>query len=300
MNIAILSFQTRNFENFNSVDQLAEKVIANGHDATVVRASELELRFGTSTEILLKGEPLPLFDAMIVRPRIIADPSISTTYMRALEAQGQFLVNGTDSVVFTKNKLESLRLLSDAGVPVPKTSALNSHDELDNVMKNFSFPVIVKTVYGALGTGVFYAESMKSLRPIIDFQFNRGPYNDPITIQEFIVEAKNTDIRAFVVGDKVVAAMKRTAPSNDVRANFSRGGTVERHALSPEQEELALIATRTLGMDYAGVDIINSDRGPLVLEVNSNPGFTGIGEATGVDVADSIVKLAIDKAKKSA
>ncbi|MBT6253835.1 RimK family alpha-L-glutamate ligase [Candidatus Uhrbacteria bacterium] len=298
MRIGILSFQTRNFENYSSVDQLADRITANGHEATIILVAELELQFGSKTEVLLKGKPLPLFDILIVRPRIIADPSIATTYMRALETSGQKLLNGPNPVFFTKNKLETLRRLSDAGIPVPKTSTISKLDELDSVMAGYDFPVVIKTIYGSHGTGVFLAESHESLRPIVDFQINRGQFNDPITIQEYIAEAKNSDLRAFVVDERVVAAMRRTAPNGDFRANYTRGGSIEAVDLTDEQKSVAVAAANALELDYAGVDILEASTGPVVIEVNSNPGFTGIMEATGVDVADEIVKLAIARATK--
>jgi len=298
MRIGILSFQTRNFENYDTVNQLADRVEANGHEATIIRVAELELRFGSKTEVLLKGEPLPLFDVMIVRPRIVADPAIPITLMRAIEAKGQLLVNGPVPIFATKNKLENLRQLSDAGISVPNTSVINMIEELDTVMVNFLYPVVVKTPFGSHGTGVFIAESERSLRPIIDFHLSRGHYNDPIIIQEFFNEANGSDIRAFVVGNKVVAAMQRTAPKGDFRANYSGGGSIKEITLTPEQEKLAIDATRILGMDYSGVDIINTNSGPVILEVNSNPGFKGIEEATGIDVANEIVKYSIAQVAK--
>lgn len=288
MKIGILFFRKEKGSKENdSIDQLVRCVEKNNHEASIINISDIILRFGEKTEIFLNDKPFPIFDCIIYRPKIISDPSIPCTYLRALKNQGQNIINGDDS---TKNKIEKFRLLSDYGVAVPRTSVIYNKNELDNAIKEFEFPIIVKTTYGSCGTGVFYAESFKSLKPIVEFLFKRIPYNDPVTIQEFISEANNSDIRAFVVGDKVVAAMKRTAPHNDVRANFSGGGSVEIYSLSKEEEDIALMATRATCLDYSGVDIILSKRGPLVLEVNSSPGFDGIREATGVDVADKIVQ----------
>ncbi len=296
MKIAILSFQSKVFQNFSAVDELADRAVRLGHEVEVVVMDDLTFCFDAKKSVLRNGKPLKKYDIMIARPRIIADPSIPATLLHEIEKSGQIFVNGPAALVAAKNKIKSLQILSEKKVAIAKSTIVNGRDQLEHAARTHKFPIVIKTAYGTYGTGVFLAESMSSLRSIVDFIFSRG-FDDPVVLQTYYKEVKGKDIRAFVVGNKVIAAMQRSAKRDEFRANFHQGGDVAEIKLTPAQNKLAIKATRALGLDYAGVDILQTKRGPLVIEVNANPGFEGITAATGVDVASEIVKYAVRMAK---
>lgn len=287
MTIAILIFSEPSLEAYTNVERLESAAIARGHH--VVRLYEPNFSIGDNF-IFYNGEPLPPIDVLIARPNFIEEPSLHTYVMSALLHAGYRIVNGLPTFVACKNKLEQTRLFQIHGIPHPQSILTHSPEETLRAAKTLGFPVILKVAFGALGKGVFYVADELSCRPIAEYLAIRD--RNPVIVQEFIQEADKKDIRAFVVGDEIIASMERAAPKGDVRANTSNGGMGRTIELTKTERELALCVTRLFELEIAGVDLIRSTRGPLVLEINSNPGFKELERVTGVDVAGAIVRYA--------
>jgi ribosomal protein S6--L-glutamate ligase len=234
-----------------------------------------------------RGESKELqFDAVI--PRIGASV---TTYgcavLRQFEVSGTYSVNESIAIARSRDKLRAHQLLARKGVGQPVTSYANSADATMDLIDSVNgAPLIVKMMSSTHGNGVVLAETRKAAESLINAF--RGLHAD-FLVQEFIKEAGGSDIRCFVIGDKVVAAMQRTAQPGEFRSNLHRGGTAQVVKLRPDERRLAVRAAQVMGLDLAGVDIIRSGHGPLVLEVNSSPGLEGIERATGKDVSGAII-----------
>jgi ribosomal protein S6--L-glutamate ligase len=203
-----------------------------------------------------------------------------------------FALNGSDGISRSRDKLRSLQILSRAGVGLPTTGFAHSIQDVNGLLEVVGgVPVVVKLLEGTQGLGVVLAETKKAAESVIG-AFRQLDAN--ILVQQFIKEAGGSDIRAFVVGGKVVAAMKRHSAPGDFRSNLHRGGTAEVIKLTPAERSTAVRAAKAVGLSVAGVDLLQSDEGPMVLEVNSSPGLEGIEDASGVDIADLIVEYIED------
>lgn len=269
-----------------------------GHRVSIIRESELQLRFGNSHGVHWKGKPLPKFDAIIVRPGFKGSPSIHAATIRQIELEGQLVINGYLGVQRAKNKVRTLQLLDHFELPIPRTVIVRGVSEVDAAIEGFKFPIIIKAAYGSGGNGIFIAESKRSLVPIVEFLLTRGIGDDPVKIQEYIEESEGKDIRIFVVGKKVIAAMERSAKPGDFRSNFHQGGSVASAELTKEEKRISIEATQRMGLNFSGVDILRTNSGPVIIEVNSHPGLEGITLATGIDIAGKIVEYVVRKAKK--
>jgi ribosomal protein S6--L-glutamate ligase len=241
-----------------------------------------------------------LFRGEEVRPDAVI-PRIGATYtfygaavVRQFEMAGVFTLNDSQSISRSRDKLRSLQLLSRAGVGLPTTSFAHSTQDIDGLLDVVGGPpVVVKVLEGTQGLGVVLAETKKAAESVIS-AFRQLDAN--ILVQEFIKEARGADIRAFVVGGKVVAAMKRQAPPGEFRSNLHRGGQAETVKLTAAERATAVRAAKTMELNVAGVDMVRSDSGPMVLEVNSSPGLEGIETASAVDIADTIIEYIEDNA----
>jgi ribosomal protein S6--L-glutamate ligase len=178
--------------------------------------------------------------------------------------------------------------LSEEKRPMPKWQIVRHPQNIPSAAKRIGFPLVLKTAFGTWGKGVFYAENLKTLQPIADYLAIRD--KNPVILEEFIEEAKCNDLRVFTIGDRVIASMKRKAKKNDIRANIGIGGSGKKIKITKKEEELTLRVVRLFDLEMAGVDILRSSRGPIIIEVNSNPGLEGITEVTGIDVAGEIIK----------
>jgi ribosomal protein S6--L-glutamate ligase len=227
------------------------------------------------------------FDAVI--PRIGASITFyGTAVVRQFETMGAYCVNGSVAITRSRDKLRSLQRLAQRGVGIPATAFANSPDDIDGLIREVGGPpLVVKLLEGTQGLGVVLAESHKAARSVIQGFMGLAAN---ILVQEYIEEAGGTDLRCFVVGDRVIAAMQRTAPEGEFRSNLHRGGVAELVRPTPEERRTAVEAARVMGLRVAGVDLLRSNRGPLVMEVNSSPGLHGIERATGSDVAGIIVE----------
>lgn len=293
MRIAVLS---RN-PHLYSTKRLIEAIREAGHEALVVDHSICDLIIEQEgPSIIYKGEKLVNVDAII--PRIGASVTFyGTAVVRQFELMGAFSAVESQAIVRSRDKLRSLQILSKAGLGMPKTAFTNfsKGEEKALIERVGGAPLIIKLLEGTQGLGVVLAETKKAGQSVIEAFHG---LKARIIVQEFIKEAKGADIRAFVVNGKVVGAMKRQGAEGEFRSNLHRGGKATVIKLSKAEKTAALGAAKALGLDIAGVDLLQSDRGPLILEVNSSPGLEGIEKATGVNIAGEIIKFIEESVEK--
>lgn len=295
MKIAILSRNPKLF----STHRLMEEALKAGHECIVVDHSLCDLIIEQEgPSILYKGHKLEGVDAII--PRIGASVTFyGTAVVRQFELMGAISAVTSQAIVRSRDKLRSLQILSKNGLGMPKTAFTNfsKGGEKQLIELVSGAPVIIKLLEGTQGLGVVLAETKKAAQSVVEAFHG---LKARIIVQEYIKEAKGADIRAFVVNGKVVGAMKRQGAEGEFRSNLHRGGVASVIKLSRAEKQAALNAAKALGLDVAGVDLLQSDRGPLILEVNSSPGLEGIEGATGINVAAEIIKFVEESvAKKS-
>jgi ribosomal protein S6--L-glutamate ligase len=243
------------------------------------------------SSIHYRGHKLNEIDAII--PRIGASITFyGAAVTRQFEMQKVFCLNSSVAINRSRDKLRSLQLLARKGLGLPITGFANSPDDIDDLIEMVGkAPLVIKLLEGTQGIGVVLAETSKSAKSVIEAFLG---LNVNIMVQEYIQEARGADIRCFVIGDEVVAAIKRQAKPGEFRSNLHRGGSATQIRISKKEEKIALRAAKIMGLHIAGVDMLRSDRGPLIMEVNSSPGLKGIETATGIDIAEKIM-LFIEK-----
>jgi ribosomal protein S6--L-glutamate ligase len=294
MKIAILSNGTGNY----STKRLKEVALARGHEVKVIKYRECYASIEKNNPtVSYRGEDLGKYDAVI--PRIASHMTrYGTAIVRQLEMQGVYTISSSLAINRTRDKLRSMQLLAKAGVGVPKTVfSRNSADIDDLIDKLGGTPVIIKLARGTHGNGVVLAESKKAAKSVLQAFYLTNEDGTNILLQEFVKESAGTDIRAFVVGGRVVASMKRQSLDDDFRSNLHKGGEGTVIKLTEEERKMAIKAARAMGLNVAGVDMMRSERGPLILEVNASPGF-GIEKVTGRDVATPIIEYVELNAKR--
>jgi ribosomal protein S6--L-glutamate ligase len=282
MRIAILSRNPRLY----STRRLVEAGVELGHEVDVIDTMHCYMDITSNNpSVRYKGEPLPKYDAII--PRIGASVTFyGTAVVRQFEMMGTYSINESVAISRSRDKLRSLQLLSRKGLGMPKTGFAHHPDKIADLLKNVGgAPVVIKLLEGTQGIGVVLAETNKTAESIIEAFMG---LHANILVQEYIKEAGGADIRCLVVGDKVVAAMKRQGAEGEFRSNLHRGGTASLVKLSPAERKTAIDAAKVMGLNMCGVDILRSNHGPLIMEVNSSPGLEGIETATGKDVAKMI------------
>ena len=283
MNIFILS---RN-KNLYSTSRLVEAGNKLGHNIRVVDYMRCYMNITSrKPTIFYGGESLGKVDAVI--PRIGASNTFyGTAVVKQFEMMNSYCVNTSDAIANSRDKLRSLQILAEAGINMPVTGFASHTKDIEGVIESVgSTPLIMKLLQGTQGQGIVLAETRKAAESVMS-AFRQ--LDADIMVQEFIKESAGEDIRAFVVGNKVVASMKRTAPEGEFRSNVHRGGTMEKVQLTVEEEEMSVNASKILGLSIAGVDLMRSNRGPLILEVNSSPGLQGIESCSSIDVAEKII-----------
>ncbi|MGA0557566.1 30S ribosomal protein S6--L-glutamate ligase [Larkinella sp. VNQ87] len=289
MRIAILSSKPELY----STRRLVEAAGQHGHEPLVIDHLRCQVMIeGGKPEVLYKGQPLEQIDAIV--PRIGASVTdYGCAVVRQFEMMKVFTTARSQAITRSRNKLRSLQVLSKAGVGLPKTVFARHPKDVENLMTLVGGPpVVIKLLEGTQGLGVVLAETAKTARSTIEAFYG---LKANVLIQEYIAEAKGADVRAFVVGGRVVGAMKRQGKEGEFRSNLHRGGTGQAVLLTPDEEWTAVNAAKALGLRVAGVDMLQSHRGPLVLEVNSSPGLEGIEKTTGIDVAGQIVEYIEEK-----
>jgi ribosomal protein S6--L-glutamate ligase len=291
MNIAILS---RNSELY-STRRLKEAGEARGHQIDIIDTLHCYMDITSSRpSVRYAGKDLPVYDAII--PRIGASISFyGTAIVRQFEMMGTFCVNESVAISRSRDKLRSLQLLSRKGIGLPRTGFANKPDNVKDLIKNVGgAPLVIKLLEGTQGIGVVLADTNKAAESIIE-AFMGLKAN--ILVQEFIKEAGGADIRCFVIGDKVVAAMKRQGAEGEFRSNLHRGGSANVVRLTKEERATAINAAKAMGLNVCGVDILQSNHGPVIMEVNSSPGLEGIETSTNKDVAGMIYEFIEKNAK---
>ncbi len=291
MKIAILSRR----EDLYSTRRLREAAESMGHHVEVIDYLRCYMNITSKNpSINYSGKEIDKFDAII--PRIGAKRTFyGTAIVRQFETMGTYSINPSIAITRSRDKLRSHQLLTMKGVDMPVTGFAHAPNDIDDLIKQVGGPpLIIKLIEGTQGIGVVLAETKKAAESVIQTLMGLSTY---IIIQEFIKESKGADLRCFVVGDKVVAAMKRQAEPGEFRANVHRGGDVEMIKITKAEREVAVKAAKIMGLSMAGVDLLRSDRGPLILEVNSSPGLAGIEAATQKDIASLIIEHIVKNAK---
>ena len=283
MKLAILSRNSKLY----STRRLVEAARERGHSVRVLDPLRCYMRIASDGfSMRYKGKPISGYQAVI--PRIGASITrYGSAVLRQFELMDTFTPNSSDAILRARDKLRCHQLLAAENIGLPTTVFGDNPDDTHDLLSMLGAPPhVIKLNEGTQGAGVMLTEKLSASRGVIEAL--RGLYAN-FLVQEFIEEARGADLRCFVVGGRVVAAMKRQAPRGDFRSNLHRGGTAKGVRASVEEEDVAIRAARVLGLGVAGVDLIRSRRGPLVLEVNASPGLEGIEDATGVDVAGEVV-----------
>lgn len=291
MKIGILSTNPRLY----STRRLVEAGKERGHEIAVINHKRCYMNITShKPDVHYKGEPVMALDAII--PRIGASISFyGTAVVRQFEMMGVYSVNESVAITRSRDKLRASQLLARKGIGLPVTGFANSPDDTDDLL-NFvgGAPVVIKLLEGTQGVGVVLAETKKAAESVIEaFRGLKANF----MVQEYIKEAGGSDIRCLVIGDKVVAAMKRQGKEGEFRSNLHRGGSASLIKITPEERSTAVRSAKVMGLNVAGVDLLRSNHGPVVLEVNSSPGLEGIENATDKDVAGMIIEFIEKKAK---
>lgn len=277
-----------------NIQRLIDMCQTQGHTVDVLYEPMLSFHQNMELRVMYGTEPLGAFDVILNRPNFTEEPTLHTVTMELLTKAGYRLVNGHLSVYLTKNKLHQHAIFAEADIPCPRWSVIFGPEGLEAATKALNFPLIAKVAFGTHGKGVFFADTFKTLRPIVDYLTIRD--ENPVILEEYIGETHGADVRAFVVGGEVVACMERQAHTADVRANIGSGGTGIATKLTETEKRVVLHAARAFHLEICGVDFMRSHRGPLVLEVNANPGFEELERVTGIDVARAIIDYAMRSA----
>ena len=270
-----------------SCKRLREAAAKRGHQVEILDPMSCYMNIDpAASSIHYKGRKLPHFDAVI--PRIGSQITYyGTAALRQFEMLGSYPLNESVAISRARDKLRSLQLLSRKGIGLPVTGFAHSPDDIPDLIQMVNgAPLVIKVLEGTQGIGVVLCETEKAAESVIEAFMG---LKQNIMVQEYIKEAGGADIRCFVVGDKVIAAMKRQAKPGEFRSNLHRGGVASLIKITPEERSTAIRAAKVMGLSVAGVDILRSNHGPLVMEVNSSPGLEGIETTTGKDVASIII-----------
>lgn len=281
------------FSDSYSTAKIFDTAVAKGHTVRIINHCICDYILTKKGEVSYQGEILPIPDYII--PRIGFDSTIKgVNLINHYELLGVKTIVSVNGLLNSRNKFKSAQLFLANKIKIPNTYFSSGNTSLSNAIDIVGAPpFILKVLEGTQGNGVYLIKDIYSARTLID---DYVKMNVPFLLQEFIKEAKGTDVRAFVVGDSVVAAMKRIAPKGEFRSNIHRGGVAEKIMLTAEEKKIAIKAAQAVGLTIAGVDILQTKKGPMVLEVNSSPGIEGIEKYSGIDVAEKIIDF-IEKDK---
>ncbi|MCI4660411.1 MAG: 30S ribosomal protein S6--L-glutamate ligase [Neomegalonema sp.] len=269
--------------------RLKQAAEERGHSLDIVNTLSCYMNIASRRpEIYYNGSKLPHYDAVI--PRIGASITFyGLAVLRQFEMMGVYPLNESVAIGRSRDKLRSLQILARDGIGLPNTTFAHDPKQTQKVLELAGgSPLVIKLLEGTQGIGVVLADTDRSAKSVVE-AFRGANVN--ILVQEFIKEAGGADIRAFVIGGKVVAAMRRQGGADDFRSNLHRGGFAEKIKISPEERSTAVQAAKSMGLNVCGVDMLRSDRGPVVMEVNSSPGLEGIERTSGVDIAGKIIEF---------
>ena len=291
MKIAILSRGPQLY----STRRLVEAAEQHGHVAQVINPLRCYMNITSHKPgVHYRGAPLEPFDAVI--PRIGASITFyGTAVLRQFEMMGVYTLNESVAISRSRDKLRSLQLLARKGIGLPVTGYAHSPDDTEDLVKIAGgAPLVIKLLEGTQGKGVVLADTHQAAVSVID-SFRK--LDAHLLVQEYIAEARGADIRCFVIGEKVVASMMRQAAEGEFRSNLHRGGSARAIRITPEERSTAVRSARIMGLNVAGVDILRSNHGPVVMEVNSSPGLEGIEKATGKDIAGQVIDFVARNAR---
>lgn len=293
MKLAILSNGPGNY----STKRLVEEAKNRGHEVKVIKYKNCYLSLDDKhPDVYYDGEKLEKFDAIL--PRISNNMTrYGCAVVRQFEMQGVWTSATSVAITRARDKLRAAQILAKYDVDTPKTLVSRNTSDIDDLLEQIGLPVIIKLATGTHGNGVILADTRKAAKSALQAFYLYNEDGTNILLQEFIKESAGTDIRAFVVGNKVVASMQRESLDDDFRSNLHQGGQGVSIKLTADEKKIALKAARAMGLHICGVDIMRSSRGPLVLEVNASPGF-GIEKVTGKDVASKIIEYIEDNAPR--
>ena len=285
MKIAILSNGNANY----STKRLVEEATARGHEVAVVKYKNCYLSLDEKhPDVFYNGDKLGQFDAIL--PRISNSmTNYGCAIVRQFEMQGVWTVSSSIAITRARNKLRAAQLLTKAGIDTPRTFVSRNTTDIDALLDHIGVPMIIKLATGTHGNGVVLADTKKAAKSALQAFYLYNEDGTNILLQEYIKESAGIDIRAFVVGSKVVASRKRQSLDDDFRSNLHKGGEGTAVKLTDEERKIAVRAAKAMGLHVAGVDLMRSSRGPLILEVNASPGF-GIERVTGRNVAKPIIE----------
>jgi ribosomal protein S6--L-glutamate ligase len=294
MKIAILSNGPGNY----ATKRIKEVALARGHEAEVVRYNDCYaiIKHGQPV-VMMKGKELVGFDAVMpfIAPRLA---KYASAIIRQFENQGVFTMTSSIAVVRASDKLRSMQILAKHKIAMPETAISLNTADIDSLIDNVGgVPVIIKMAHGNQGNGVVLTETKKAARSALQALYMYNNDGTSLLVQEYIEESAGEDVRAFVVGGRVIASMRRKSLTDDFRSNLHKGGEGTIVKLTEEERKIAIKATKAVGLNFAGVDLMRSKRGPLVLEVNVSPGF-GIEKVTKRDVATPIIEYIERNAKR--
>jgi ribosomal protein S6--L-glutamate ligase len=276
------------FSDSYSTHKLHEVIKAKQHQVKIINHCNCEYRFGKQIEVWYENELLAIPNYII--PRIGFDSTIKgINLIKHYELLGVKTLTSVNGLLNSRNKFKSLQLFNLNGINTPKTYFTTGVCKLVNVIDTVGLPpFILKVLEGTQGNGVYLVSDIHMARTLID---DYTKMRVPFLIQEYIKEAKGNDVRAFVIGDRVVAAIKRVAKKDEFRSNIHKGGTAEKIILTTSEQKIAIKAAKAVGLTLAGVDILQTKKGPMVLEVNSSPGLEGIENYSGIEVAEEILSF---------
>lgn len=285
MKIAILSNGNANY----STKRLVEEAEARGHKVKVIKYKNCYISLSQKKpDVFYHGKKVGTYDAII--PRIANYMTrYGSSIVRQFEMQGAWTASSSIAITRSRDKLRSAQILTKAGVDTPRTLVSRNTTDIDDLLDQIGLPVIIKLATSTHGNGVVLAETKKAAKSALQAFYLYNEDGTNILLQEYIEESAGEDIRAFVVGSQVVASMKRQSLDDDFRSNLHKGGAGKSIKLTEEERKMAVRAAKAMGLHIAGVDLMRSKRGPLVLEVNASPGF-GIEKVTGRNVAGKIIE----------
>ncbi len=293
MKIFILSVS----ESIYSTNRIYQEATNHGHDVHIINHTKCTLKLGSGTREVIYGGRNIINEPDVIIPRIGASVTADgAAVVREFEMNGVYTTASSQGILTAQNKLRTLQVMNQHNIPIPDTIfSVNTENIDEQIQLLGGVPVIIKLQEGTHGSGVILAETEKSAKSMMDTLFTM---QSSFILQEFIQESNSEDIRVLVVGDKVISAMKRKGMEDDFRSNIHRGGSGSKVMLTKAEEQIAIHAARYLGLPIAGVDLIRSNRGPLLIEVNSTPGLQGIEAYTAINVAKGMVKYMERKCSK--
>lgn len=294
MKIGILSFRALDRRASEEELMLQKAARDRGHKVRIFRDSRFQMVYSKHDPWLLyDGKPFPHYDVVIIRPSVLLNFASRVSLVKQMEMMGILLFNRHESIKKCKNKVDTMQILTHYDIPMPKTVVVRQPDDLKQAAKIVGgFPLIVKDQVGSFGNGVVIMESMRALNSALH-------WNKPMYIlQEYVKFSKGKDIRIFVINGKVVGSMMRSSKKGEFRSNLELGGEGAPVEVTDEEASIAIRSAQALDLTYGGVDIMRGKDGPVVLEVNSNPGFKGLVEATGSDIAGELIDYAVEFAER--